>query len=64
MDEPRSPYAWMALAAFALIVIGKTLLPFPGQQQAQNLSLAIEGVVGATLGFGVFRLSKSRRRAG
>ena len=46
----RSDYGWMAIAAFAVIVVGKLLLPFPGQQRAQNISLAIEAIGGATLG--------------
>jgi hypothetical protein len=49
----------MALAAFIAIVAGKLLLPFPGQQRAQNLSLAIEAIAGAALGLAV----KSRYRA-
>ncbi|HLN10910.1 MAG TPA: hypothetical protein VK281_18395 [Xanthobacteraceae bacterium] len=43
-------YGWMALAAFMVIVAGKLLLPFPGEQRAQNISLAIEAVAGAALG--------------
>jgi hypothetical protein len=48
-------YGWMALAAFVAIVAGKLLLPFPGQQRAQNLSLAIEAMTGAALGLVAFR---------
>ena len=51
-------YGWMALAAFIVIVAGKLLLPFPNQQRAQNISLAIEAVAGAALGLAL----KSRRR--
>jgi hypothetical protein len=52
-------YGWMAVAAFIVIVAGKLLLPFPGQQRAQNLSLGIEAIAGAALGLAV----KSRYRA-
>jgi hypothetical protein len=54
-----SAYGWMVLAAFIVIVAGKLLLPFPGQQRAQNLSLAIEAIAGAALGLAL----KSWRRA-
>jgi hypothetical protein len=58
----RSPYGWMAITSLAAIATGKFLLPFPGQQQAQNVSLAIEALAGAALGLGAFRLLQSRRR--
>jgi hypothetical protein len=55
MSRPAGPgagpaYGWMALAALVVIVAGKLLLPFPNQQRAQNISLAIEAVAGAALG--------------
>ena len=50
----KSPYPWMALAAFIVIAAGKALLPVSGQQ-AQNLSLAVEAMVGAALGLAAFR---------
>jgi hypothetical protein len=61
-DAP-SRYGLMAVAAFAVIVAGKMLLPFPGQQRAQNVSLAIEAVVGAALGLAGSRLREGRQRA-
>jgi hypothetical protein len=54
-----SAYGWMALTAFIVIAIGKLLLPFPGQQRAQNVSLVIEAIAGAALGLAL----KSRHRA-
>jgi hypothetical protein len=59
--EAQQRYAWMALAAFLLVAVGRMLLPFPGQR-AQNISLAVEAIVGATLGLMAFRLL--RRRSG
>jgi hypothetical protein len=60
-DRCRSHYPWMATAAFAVIVVGKILLPFPGQQRAQNISLAVEAIGGATLGFWASRLLGARK---
>lgn len=58
----RSDYAWMAIAGFAVIVAGKLLLPFPGQQRAQNISLAVEAIGGATLGLWASRRVRARKR--
>jgi hypothetical protein len=60
-DRCRSHYPWMAVAAFAVIVAGKMLLPFPGQTRAQNISLAIEAIGGATLGLWASRLFGARK---
>ena len=57
----RSHYPWMAVAAFVVIVAGKMLLPFPGQQRLQNISLTIEAIGGATLGLGASRLFGARK---
>jgi hypothetical protein len=51
----------MAVTAFAAIVAGKILLPFAGQQRAQNISLVIEAIGGATLGLWVSRLFGARK---
>jgi hypothetical protein len=59
--DAQARYAWMAFAAFLVIAFGRMLLPFPGQR-AQNISLAIEAIGGATLGLMAFRLL--RRRSG
>jgi hypothetical protein len=55
-------YVWMAVAAFIVIAVGKTLLPFAGQQRAQNISLAIEALVGAAVGLAAFKLVHGRSR--
>jgi hypothetical protein len=57
-------YGWMALSALVVIIAGKLLLPFPGQQRAQNLSLAIEALTGAALGLVAFRRLRSRHPTG
>jgi hypothetical protein len=58
----QASYVWMAVAAFMVIAAGKTLLPFVGQQRAQNISLAIEALVGAAVGLGAFKLFCGRSR--
>jgi hypothetical protein len=59
--EAQQRYAWMALAAFLVVAAGRMLLPFSGQQRAQNISLATEAIVGATLGLMAFRLLRRRK---
>jgi chromate transport protein ChrA len=63
MGNSQSLYAWMAVGAFVVIALGKLLLPFPGQQLAQNFSLGAEAIVGACVGLGALRLLRSRCRS-